>query len=322
MSRAIRLVAGMQLVPAEFTKLLAPARTREVPVVFYLGCNALRTPHVLFNAMHVLDAIGVEYEVAGGPAACCGIIHTKWEGEMRLGERVTGATLTRFEGFRPEKVLSWCPSCQLHLGETLAGFRQTSFDLGHVTTFFVQHADRLRTKFVRPVSRRVVLHAHTGFGDLSDNVAALLGAIPGLTLIDTVRESGYTCGGSGCNRAPGLQAVEHARLLDRVRDSGADTLVTLYHGCHASFLPAETTGGFRVLNFTDLLVEALGGVPHEDVLKHYRLADDLRMVVEEGQPYLRANGIDVDSALLERILPELFALAEFRGGLSCFASPT
>ena len=78
MARAVRLMAGMQLVPAEFVRVLTPPRTREAPVVFYLGCNALRTPHLLFNAMYVLDALGVDYEVVGGPGVCCGIIHTTW----------------------------------------------------------------------------------------------------------------------------------------------------------------------------------------------------------------------------------------------------
>ena len=322
MSRAIRLMAGMQLVPREFARLLKQPTARDVPVIFYLGCNALRTPHLLFNAMYILDAIGVDYEVVGGPGVCCGIIHSKWEGQHQTGERVMVGTLTRFEGFKPERVLTWCPSCQIHLGESVAGFRPTSFDLDHVTDFFMDHAETLRDKFTRLVPKRVVLHSHIGLTELGRNVASLLSAIPGLTLVETVWEPGYTCGGSGCNRAPGLQAIEHARLLDRVRETGADALVTFYHGCHASFVGAEKDGAFRVLNFTDLLVEALGGTPHDDALKRYRLQDDLKMVVEEGLPYLKANGIEVDPGFLERILPELFSLAEFRGGLHCFASPT
>lgn len=321
MSRAIRLVAGMQLVPAEFARLLTPPRTREVPVVFYVGCNAIRTPHLLFNTMHVLDAIGVDYEVVGGPGACCGIIQQKWEGDLAAGERVTVGTLRRFEGFKPERVLTWCPSCQMHLGESLAGFRRASFGLDHVTDFLVAHETALRAKLVRRVPKRVVLHAHIGLTELGRNVAALLAAIPGLELLDTVWEPGYTCGGSGCNKTPELAALEHARLLDRVRETRADALVTFYHGCHASFVGAEKQGGARVVNFTDLLVEALGGVPREDTLKRYLLAEDLKMVVAEGLPFLRANGIDVEPGLLEQILPELFTLAEFRGGLHCFGSP-
>ena len=76
------------------------------------------------------------------------------------------------------------------------------------------------------------------------------------------------------------------------------------------------------MNFTGLFVEARGGTPHRDTLKTHRLADDLRMVVEEGQPLLRANGIEIDCALLETILPEVFSLAEFRDGLGRLASPT
>ena len=34
----------------------------------------IRTPHLLFNAMAILDALEVDYEVVGGPGACCGII--------------------------------------------------------------------------------------------------------------------------------------------------------------------------------------------------------------------------------------------------------
>ena len=82
MSRAIRLMAAMQLVPDDLARLLQPKAARDVDVVFYVGCNAVRTPHLLFNAMYVLDALEVDYEVLGGPSSCCGIIHTKWQGEI------------------------------------------------------------------------------------------------------------------------------------------------------------------------------------------------------------------------------------------------
>jgi heterodisulfide reductase subunit D len=111
-------------------------------------------------------------------------------------------------------------------------------------------------------------------------------------------------------------------LIDRVRQTGADVLVTFYHNCHASFVRAEHEGGFRVLNYTDLLVEALGAAPHDDVFKRLRLIDDWTMVVDEAEPYLRANGIDFDREFLEKILPEVFRMAEFTGGLDCFASRT
>jgi Fe-S oxidoreductase len=322
MSRAIRLMAGMQLLPAEFARVLGPPRRTQAEIVFYLGCNALRTPHLLFNAMYVLDALGADYAVVGGPGSCCGIVQSKWEGELGKGERMINATLTRFEGLSPEKVLSWCPSCNLHIGETLAGFQSTSFEFGHFTSYLADHLEELRGKFVRPLPLKAVLHAHVGLADLGANVARVLAAIPGLELVDTMLESGYTCGGSGCARAPEMMKKEHAQLIDRMRETDADVLVTFYHNCHASFVRAEGEGGFRVLNYTDLLVEALGAAPHDDVFKRLRLIDDWKMIIEEAEPYLRANGIEFDREFLEKILPDVFRMAEFTGGLDCFASRT
>jgi len=57
MSRAIRIMAAMQLAPPEFDNLLRNPRAHPADVVFYTGCNPIRTPHLLFNAMAILDAL-------------------------------------------------------------------------------------------------------------------------------------------------------------------------------------------------------------------------------------------------------------------------
>jgi heterodisulfide reductase subunit D len=318
MSRAIKIMAAMQLVPEEFRRVFVPPRPRPAPIVFYLGCNALRTPHLLFNSMTLLDALDADYEVVGGPSSCCGVIATKWEGQIRTGERVTTNAIDRFEGFSPERVLNWCPTCQLHLGETLEGYRKTAYEFDHVTEYLVSRIDELRERFVMSIPRRAIVHAHVGRADICRNVDVLLRAIPGLEIVETVFESGYTCGGSGCSKAPELAAREHNELLARGDVTGADVLVTLYHGCHAVFVGAEAQGKFRVLNYTDLLVEALGGVPHADRLKAFRLLDDWQMIVDEGRPYLQANGLDIDSEWLRQHGPAIFASLEFKGQLDCF----
>ena len=320
MSRAIRIMAAMQLVPEEFDRLLRIPKARDVPVVFYLGCNPIRTPHLLFNAMYILDAMEVDYEVVGGPGACCGIIHSKWEGTFEKGEQVTDGTLDRFEDYQPQHVLSWCPSCVLHLGETMQGFRETSFEFDHVTRYLIDHADDLTRQFIQPVRRRVVLHAHEGMLEVGDRVASMLSAIPGLTLVETMLEPGYTCGGSGADRSPELKALKREELLQRLEADDVDTLVTLYHGCHAQLASQEARGHVDVVNWTDLLVEAMGQQPHDDISKRYRMQDDWDLLLNEGEIYLRANGVDVDRAWLKQVLPDVFAQAEFTGGLECFAS--
>jgi len=320
MARAIKVMAAMQLLPEEARRLLVPPRPREVPIIFYLGCNAVRTPNVLFNAMTLLDAVDADYEVVGGPSSCCGVIATRWEGQIERGERTTDNTITRFEGFQPEKVLNWCPSCQLHIGETLEGFHRTSYDFDHVTKFLVSRLDALKAKLTTPVNKRVIVHAHVGRADVCRDVDTLLRAIPGLEIIETVVESSYVCGGSGCTKAPELAAHDHAHMIRRAHETGAEVLVTLYHGCHMVFIEAEKDGAFKVLNYTELLVQALGLIPHADKYKHYRLQDNLRAIIDEAQPFLKANGIELDDAFLEANLPAIFARAEYRGGLECFGS--
>ncbi len=321
MARAIRLMAAIQLVPEDMRRLLQPPRAREAEVVFYLGCNAIRTPHILFNAMYVLDALEVDYEVLGGPSACCGIIHSKWEGDLKTGGQVTTATLHRFGEFKPKKVLNWCPSCELHIGETIKGYRETSFDFDHITKYLVERQADLEARLTTRVEMRVLLHAHTGMAELGGNVARLLRAIPGLTLVDTLLEPGYTCGGSGADRSPALKAHLREETLRRVAESDCDALVSLYHGCHTQLAVAGHAHGFRVVNFTDLLVRALGGTPREDALEAYRALGEWQAIARAAMPHLKAGGIEFDAETLAAVLPEVFSSAEFRGGLKAFAGP-
>ena len=323
MAQSVRLMAAMQLVPEDMARLL-PRRKRAgggaPEVIFYLGCNALRTPHVLLDAMTVLDALDVDYEVAGGPSACCGIVHTRTEGEIDAGGRVANHTLVRFNASGAKRVLSWCPSCQLQLGETVRGFREMRFELEHVTAFLLEHRARLEASWSTPVERRVILHAHDGYGEFGRSVASLLDTIPGLDRAETVIESGYTCGAAGSDRAPGRKAADRERLYERVRETGADTVVSLYHGCHRSLVQDGAREGFDTVNFTALLVEALGGTPHPDGFRTMYECADSDAVAEEAQRYLAANGMNVDAAWLGRNLTEMMTMAEYRGGLGCLGS--
>src|SRR5690606_4683593 len=106
-----------------------------------------------------------------------------------------------------------------------------------------------------------------GMADLGRNVARLLSAVPGLEIVDTVLEPGYTCGGSGADRSPALKAARRAETLARAATPEIDAVVSLYHGCHMQLAAAGRRHGFAVVNFTDLLVRGLGGTPREDALE-------------------------------------------------------
>jgi heterodisulfide reductase subunit D len=156
--------------------------------------------------------------------------------------------------------------------------------------------------------------------DLGANVERLLRTVPGLEIAGVVPESGYTCGGSGADRSPGLKAERRAETVRRAMEPDIDALVTLYHGCHVQLSRAGEERGFRVVNWTDLLVRALGGEPRQDVLEGWRAAGEWRALVEASLPNLAANRVDVDPDWLASMLPDVFAQLEFKGGLEAFAS--
>ena len=55
-------------------EILAPAERRTAEVLFYTGCNVLRTPHIVLNVMDILDALELDFDVVGGTAHCCGVL--------------------------------------------------------------------------------------------------------------------------------------------------------------------------------------------------------------------------------------------------------
>ena len=89
------------------------------------------------------------------------------------------------------------------------------------------------------------------------NVAGLLAAVPGLTLVGTSAEPGYTCGGSGADRSPGLKVEVRMKTPAQAEAEDVDILASLYHGCHGQLSGLKAKGKFQVMNWTDLLVRAL-----------------------------------------------------------------
>jgi len=73
MAQAVRLLASMQLPSETLKRILAPAERRSAEVLFYTGCNVLRTPHIVLNVMDILDALELDFDVVGGTAHCCGV---------------------------------------------------------------------------------------------------------------------------------------------------------------------------------------------------------------------------------------------------------
>ena len=101
MSKGVQTLTRLQLAPdllARLGQIDALAPEPENPdTVFYTGCNVLKTPHIALLCLDVMDALGVEYVVRGGPSYCCGVYQFR-AGDLEKFADLSGRTIDRFAG--------------------------------------------------------------------------------------------------------------------------------------------------------------------------------------------------------------------------------
>src|SRR5690348_1440425 len=115
MSRGTRVISRLQLAPEVVARINPPLRaadeyTEAPDIVFYTGCNVIKTPHIALLVLEVLDALQVSYEVMGGTSTCCGIQQFK-QGDAKTAGRVGFNTIERLARAGASRVIAWCPSC-------------------------------------------------------------------------------------------------------------------------------------------------------------------------------------------------------------------
>jgi Fe-S oxidoreductase len=142
-ARGVNALSRLQLDDALLARLgQVPKQNApgELPdFVFYTGCNVLKTPHIALMALDVMDALGISYEVMGGPTHCCGVQQLR-AGDLMTFGRVAESTLDKLARSKTGEVLSWCPSCQVQFTEmTLPTVEKTRgakpFDMTPFTLF-------------------------------------------------------------------------------------------------------------------------------------------------------------------------------------------
>ena len=235
MAQAVRLLASMQLPSETLKKILAPAERRTADVLFYTGCNVLRTPHIVLNVMDILDALELDFDVVGGTAHCCGVYQFQ-EADLPTYERMGHRTFQRFGQSGASKVLTWCPTCTKNFDELEKDVEEPAFDLGHVSEFLAANLDALKARFVaNQPKRRVVIHEHLGIGaTVGEHRQAsgrraqsrAAGAAAGLRLLLCLRRTG--------GEVQGTRAGDPSRA-GRRRGGGRRR----HHRHHVSFLPSR-----------------------------------------------------------------------------------
>jgi Fe-S oxidoreductase len=319
MAQAVRLLASMQLPSETLKKILAPAEKRTADVLFYTGCNVLRTPHIVLNVMDILDALELDFDVVGGAAHCCGVYQFQ-EADLPTYERMGHRTFQRFGQSGASRVLTWCPTCTKNFDELEKDVEAPSFDLGHVSEFLAANLEGLKARFKSELPRRrVVIHEHLGIGATLSSMRKLLGAVPNLELLELPQDSGfsYACGGQAA-KFKEREAAIHRALAEGAVAAGADTVVTMYHSCHRALAGAEAVYPLKVVNFTDVIAEALGRGGHPDYYRLYKQGGAMDQAVAAARKFLQSNGVRVDEASVQSLTADIFNETGLAGSRDAF----
>jgi heterodisulfide reductase subunit D len=296
MTKGVRVLSRMQLAPDLLSRFRADDADDDRPpdVVFYTGCNLIKTPHIALLCFDIMEALGVRYRVMGGPSHCCGVLQFR-AGDVATSGRVAYRTLERLAGAVGGRALTWCPTCQVQLGEIVApGKTDTALDLQPFLLFLAARLDELRPLMTHRVEKRVGLHEHPGIAGVSEAARAILEAIPGLEFVDLAQPRvGYMC--NTLNPLPDFKRDIHRTQLQIAADAGVTTLAGIYHNCHRELCSHERDWPFEVVNFLELVGESMG-LTRPDLFKRLKLMQDVDAVLADAAPLLATNQVDLNEA--------------------------
>ena len=229
-------------------------------VTFWFGCNMLRHAEMIRLSIMLLERVGYDVSAAGGPAYCCGTAHDhQLHGASNMAQR----TVARFNAAADKEgrgtVVTWCPSCHLHMSDIMSPGNAAAFEIAHITELLADRAERLAPLLHVAVKRRVLLHRHVGLAThvaVNDRVAGLLSRIAGLQLVPGPAHPGHMC--SALAAVPGALAKAARETWDAAVAAGCDTVCTIFHSCHRELAALEGKDGVRLRNWVHLVAEAMG----------------------------------------------------------------
>lgn len=307
MSQDVSVMSRLQLNDAALERLgQRPSQTHPLPdsdsplpdVVFYTGCNVLRTPHIALLCLDILDRLDVSYRVMGGPSHCCGILQFR-AGDTVTASRFAASTVNKLAQSRSGQVISWCPSCFVQFTENmLPTFERATgerpFDMTPFMLFLHQHLDRLRPLLRRPVALRVALHKHAGVAGVVEAAMAILRAVPGVELVD-LDQPAVGLQSAQLAALPGYKRQLQLAELEAAQAAGVDALAAVYHSDHRELCAHERDWPFRIVNLLEIVGQSMG-LHQDDQYKHLKVMQDADAIVAECGDLLVQHGIDADVA--------------------------
>jgi heterodisulfide reductase subunit D len=274
-------------------------------LVLMLGCNILRIPHLAREVVRVFERLELDYVAVGGSQYCCGIVWDKAQ-DIQKGQGVARRTITRLESYEPQKVVMWCPNCNVHFADVVQGRDKETpnFEITNAVEFLAglaREGDGL--PWVKSVNKKVVIHAHAGLDGHAEGqrraqldreaVLALLEHVPGLEILDVIISDpalGHECGVALMNLDRKVFEKHQRETIDRALDLGADEIITIASGCQRVWCGEATERlGFR--NYISVVSEGLGLPAGTDFLTQFKATDSVEEIVEMSRPMWTSHGM-------------------------------
>jgi Fe-S oxidoreductase len=299
LARDVSMLSQLQLDDEVLERLgqksaAAAAPTEPPDFVFYTGCNVLKTPHIALLALDIMDALGVTYQVMGGPSHCCGVMQLR-PGDVEMSGRMSTSTMEKLSHSKSGQVLSWCPSCYVQFTETTLPTveRQRGsrpFEMTPFMRFLDGRLAQLRPHLQRPVGMRVALHRHPGVSGVVEAAIEILQAIPGIELID-LKQPAVGLQSASMGVLPAFKRELQLRELEAAREAGIDALVTIYHSEHRELCAHEREQPFRIVNILELVGQSMG-LQRADRYKQLKMIQDADQIVTECSDLIARHALD------------------------------
>jgi Fe-S oxidoreductase len=299
--RDVNVLSRLQLDDEMLTRLGQKSASVAVPVeapdfVFYTGCNVLKTPHIALLALDIMDALGVSYQVMGGPSHCCGVSQLR-AGDVEMFGRMGANSAEKMSHSKSGQVISWCPSCYVQYTETTLPTmerqgRSRPFEMTPFLRFLRERLVQLTPLLRQDVKMRIALHRHPGVAGVTQAAEDILRAIPGVELVDLQQPA---VGLQSVNLAvlPGFKRELQLNELQAAADAGVDALVAVYHSDHRELCAHERDWPFRIVNILDVVGESMG-LYQNDRYKQLKLMQDADQIAAECGDLIAQHSLDAE----------------------------
>ena len=239
-------------------------------VGYWPGCwSSVVTKNAPQNAIHLMNAAGVEPVYLGDEQTCCGLYHALGGYADDFTQRVKdNLELMNRRGVKT--LVTSCPGCFATFTEN---YKSVADELGipcdiefkHVVVYLSELVEQGKLTFPEVKAMSVTYHdsCHLGrwFGKYEEP-RRVLNAIPGIELreMEHSREDAQCCGLVGAFYD--LPTVAHSAItrVTEAEATGAEYLITNCAGCASQFNATANAMGTNIKqrDLTDLAAEALG----------------------------------------------------------------